>query len=63
VSYGNKTLAVSVPNSAPVVTFAPAAFADLKPGASVFAVVVPSDHRQMSAVSVIVEKNGVKPPM
>ena len=63
VSYGDKTLTVSVPNSAPVVTFAPAAFADLKLGAAVFAVVVPSDHRQMSAVSVIVEKNGVKPPM
>ena len=63
VSYGDKTLTVSVPNSAPVVTFAPAAFADLKPGAAVFAVVVPSDHGQMSAVSVVVEKNGVKPPM
>lgn len=63
VSYGDKTLTVSVPNSAPVVTFAPAAFADLKPGAAVFAVVAPSDHGQMSAASVVVEKNGVKPPM
>ena len=63
VSYGDKTLTVSVPNSAPVVTFAPAAFADLKPGATVFAVVTPSDHGHMSAVSVVVEKNGVKPPM
>jgi pimeloyl-ACP methyl ester carboxylesterase len=63
VSYGDKTLTVSVPNSAPVVTFAPAVFADLKPGAAVFAVVVPSDHGQMNATSVVVEKNGVKPPM
>ncbi|MFL9910938.1 alpha/beta fold hydrolase [Paraburkholderia sp. RL17-337-BIB-A] len=63
VSYGDKTLTVSVPSSAPVVTFAPATFADLKPGTAVFGVVSPSDHGQMSAVSVVVEKNGIKPPM
>jgi pimeloyl-ACP methyl ester carboxylesterase len=63
VSYGDKMLTVSVPGAAPVVTFAPAAFADLKPGAAVFAVAVPSDHGRTSAVSVVVEKNGVKPPM
>ncbi|MFP3554145.1 alpha/beta hydrolase [Paraburkholderia sp. SIMBA_049] len=63
VSYGDKTLTISVPTSAPVVTFAPAAFADLKHGAAVFAVVAPSDHGQLSAASVVVEKDGVKPPM
>jgi hypothetical protein len=63
VSYGDRTLIVSVPNPAPVVTFAPAALAVLKPRAAVFAVAVPSDHGEMSAVCVVVEKNGVKPPM
>ncbi|MGH8783164.1 alpha/beta fold hydrolase [Paraburkholderia sp.] len=63
VSYGDKTFIVSVPKSAPVVTFAPATAADLKPGAAVFVIAVPSDHGQISAASVVVEKNGVKPPM
>jgi hypothetical protein len=63
LSYGDKTLTISVPESAPVVTFAPAAFDDLKPGAAVFVVAVPGDHGQINAASVVVEKNGVKPPM
>ena len=63
VGYGNKTLSVSVPNSAHVVTFAAAGFANLKPGAGVFAVMVPRDHGQMSAVSLVVDKNGVNPSM
>jgi pimeloyl-ACP methyl ester carboxylesterase len=63
VAYGDETLTVSVPNAAPVVTFAPATAADLNPGAAVFAVAAPGAHGKMAAVSVVVEKNGVKPPM
>jgi hypothetical protein len=63
LSYSDKTLTISVPKSAPVVTFAPASFDDLKPGASVFVVAVPGDHGQVNAASVVVEKNGIKPPM
>ena len=63
LSYGDKTLTISVPASAPVVTFAPAAFDDLKPGAAVFVLAVPGDHGQVDAASVLVEKNGVKPPL
>ncbi|PCE22258.1 hypothetical protein BWP39_21525 [Paraburkholderia acidicola] len=63
LGYGDKTLTVSVPKQTPVVTFAPATFDDLKPGAAIFAVAVPSSHGQTSATSVLVEKNGVKPPL
>ncbi|MFL9875109.1 alpha/beta fold hydrolase [Paraburkholderia megapolitana] len=63
LSYGGNTLTVSVPKEAPVVTFAPATVDDLKPGAAIFAVAAPSDHGQTSAISLLVEKNGVKPPL
>jgi hypothetical protein len=33
------------------------------PEAAVFAVVVPSDHWQMSVINVVGEKNGVNLPM
>jgi pimeloyl-ACP methyl ester carboxylesterase len=62
-AYDDKTLTISVPKSAPVVTFAPASAVDLKPGAAVFALAAPSAHGQMVATSVVVEKNGIKPPM
>jgi hypothetical protein len=59
-SGGQKT--ITIPPSAPVVTFAPATPADLKPGAAVF---VPAEGAPGKLVTkqIIVGKNGVVPPM
>jgi hypothetical protein len=63
LAYGDQSITVTVPDSAPVVTFAPAALADLKRGAAVFVLATPGTRDQVGAVTVVVEKNGVKPPM
>jgi pimeloyl-ACP methyl ester carboxylesterase len=63
LAYGEQTMTVTVPDTAPVVTFAPAARPDLKPGAAVFVLATPAAHDQLNAAAVVVEKNGVKPPL
>ena len=54
---------VYVPPSTPVVTFAPAERADLKPGAPVFIIAAKSAEGKFSADRVTVGKDGVAPPM
>ena len=58
---GSKT--VYVPPNAPVVTFAPADRADLKPGAPVFLIAPKNAEGKLTATRVTVGKDGVAPPM
>jgi hypothetical protein len=62
LSYKGGSNDVTVPENVPIVTFAPATQADLKPGKQVFVVAAPAGS-DFAAQRVIVEKNGVKPPM
>lgn len=62
LSYKGGTNAVTVPESVPVVTFAPATRDDLKSGQQVF-VVASHTGSDYAAQRVVVEKDGVKPPM
>ncbi len=54
---------VTVPPNIPVVTFAPAAKEDLKPGAKVFLSATRNPEGRLTAARVTVEKDGVAPPM
>lgn len=58
---GNNT--VTVPPGVPVVTFTPAARTDLSPGKKVFVVATPAAQGMYAAQRVVVEKDGVAPPM
>ena len=58
---GDKT--ISVPPGVPVVTFAPAERADLKPGAKVFFSATKNAEGRLASGRVTVEKDGVAPPM
>jgi hypothetical protein len=58
---GNKTIVVPV--ATPVVTFAPAERADLKPGAPVFFSATKNAEGKLTAGRVTVGKDGVAPPM
>jgi hypothetical protein len=62
LSYKGGTNAVTVPENVPVVTFAPATRADLKSGKQVFVVASPAGS-DYAAQRIVVEKDGVKPPM
>jgi hypothetical protein len=63
VAYKDGSQTISVPPSAPVVTFAPAERGDLKPGAPVFLGATKSAEGKLSAGRVTVGKDGVAPPM
>ena len=63
LSYKGGTNTVTVPDNAPVVTFAPATRADLVAGKKVFAVVTAAGKGTYDARVVLVEKDGVVPPM
>jgi hypothetical protein len=54
---------IAIPEGTPIVTFAPATPADLKPGAVVFIPGEKSDAGVISTKRVIVSTNGVVPPM
>lgn len=62
LSYKGGSNAVTVPENVPIVTFTPAGHDDLKPGKQVFVVASPAGA-DYAAQRVVVEKNGVKPPM
>lgn len=62
LSYKGGTKEVTVPDSTPVVTFAPAMRADLLIGRKVF-VVATGSSSSYKATRVVVEKDGVAPPM
>ncbi len=62
LSYKGGSNSVTVPENVPVVTFAPATHDDLKPGKQVFVVASPAGQ-EYAAQRIVVEKDGVKPPM
>jgi hypothetical protein len=63
VTYNGGEKKITVPDGAPIVTFGPATPADLTPGKAVF---VPGEKNAAGIIStkrVVVEMNGVAPPM
>ena len=63
VAYKDGSKTIIVPTAAPVVTFAPAARDDLKPGAPVFLAATKNADGKLAAGRVTVGKDGVAPPM
>ena len=63
VSYLGKEKEIAIPDGTPVVTFAPATSADLKPGAEVFIAGEKDASGAITAQRVVVGTNGVAPPM
>lgn len=63
VSYHGKEKKIAVPDGTPVVTFAPATEADLKPQAVVFVSAQKDSAGTITAQRVVVGTNGVVPPM
>jgi hypothetical protein len=62
LSYKGGSNNVTVPANVPIVTFAPATRSDLLPGKKVFLVAAGADS-DLTAQRVVVEKDGVAPPM
>jgi len=60
--YQGKSIKITVPKDVPVVTIIPATLQDLKPGLAVFAVATHTGD-DWNAARIVVEKDGVKPPM
>jgi hypothetical protein len=60
---GGQEKKIVIPEVAPIVTFAPATEADLKPGASVFVPAQRGDDGSLATGFVVVGTNGVVPPM
>jgi hypothetical protein len=63
LSYKGGSNTVTVPDNVPVVTLAPATRDDLVPGKKVFVVATPTEQGGFEALRVVVEKDGVAPPM
>jgi len=63
LSYKGGSNVVIVPPNVPVVTFTPATHGDLTPGKKVFVVATPASQGSYVAQRVVVEKDGVAPPM
>lgn len=63
VIFKGQKASITVPPSAPVVTFGPAERADLKPGLPVFVTARPGADGAMTAARIVVGKDGVAPPM
>ncbi|MER8631542.1 hypothetical protein NKI77_11095 [Mesorhizobium opportunistum] len=64
LTYDNgQTKKISIPDSTPVVTFAPATPTDLKPGATVFVPAQREANGTLSSSRVVVGNKGVVPPM
>jgi hypothetical protein len=63
LSYKGGSNSITVPANAPVVTLAPATRADLIAGKKVFVVAAPANGGSFGAQFVVVEKDGVAPPM
>jgi hypothetical protein len=60
---GGQEKKISIPDGVPIVTFAPATEADLKPGAAVFVPAQRGDDGALASGFVAVGMNGVDPPM
>lgn len=63
LSYKGGSNVITVPASVQVVTFAPATRADLTAGKKVVVVATPAQHGVLEAQVVLVEKDGVVPPL
>ena len=63
LSFKDGSNKIIVPPATPIVTFAPAERADLKPGASVMFGATKNAEGKLAASRVTVSKNGVAPPM
>jgi hypothetical protein len=63
VSYKAGDNTITVPDNAPIVTFAPATRADLTVGKKVVVVATPAEHGVFDAAVLFVEKDGVLPPL
>ncbi|MFD2058897.1 hypothetical protein ACFSQT_39225 [Mesorhizobium calcicola] len=64
LTYDNgQTKKISIPDTTPVVTFAPATPTDLRPGATVFVAAQREADGTLSSGRVVVGNNGVVPPM
>jgi len=63
VVYHGQSRKIVVTPSTPIVTFAPAVNADVKPGAAVFVPANRADDGKLSTGQVVVGKDGVVPPM
>ncbi|WNC93983.1 hypothetical protein RI103_24710 [Paraburkholderia sp. FT54] len=63
LSYKGGNNEVTVPPNVPIVTFTPAARTDLTPGKKVFVVATAAAQGAFVAQRVVVEKDGVAPPM
>lgn len=63
VMFKGQKATITVPPSAPVVTFGPAERADLEPGLPVFVTARPGADGAMTAARIVVGKDGVAPPM
>jgi hypothetical protein len=63
VMFKGQKASITVPPSAPVVTFGPAEPADLKPGLPVFVTARPAADGTMTAARIVVGRDGVAPPM
>ncbi|WP_206996422.1 hypothetical protein [Trinickia mobilis] len=63
LSYKGGSNEVTVPPNVPIVTFTPAARTDLTPGKQVFVVATAASQGAFVAQRVVVEKDGVAPPM
>ncbi len=63
LSYKGGSNVVTVPPNVPIVTFTPAERSDLTPGKKAFIVATPASQGTYVAQRVVVEKDGVVPPM
>jgi hypothetical protein len=63
LSYNGQEKKISIPSGTPVVTFAPAAPADLTPGAAVFVIAERGANGELTSGRVVVGNHGVAPPM
>jgi hypothetical protein len=63
VVYHGQTKKISITPGTPIVTFAPATAADVKPGTVVFIPAQRSDDGKITAARLVVGKDGVVPPM
>ena len=63
VVYHGQSKKIAIAPNTPIVTFAPAVNADVKPGAVVFVPADRADDGKLSTTRVVVGKDGVVPPM
>lgn len=63
VAYKGRTAEIDVLPGTPVVSFQPLDVGALQKGKAVFLFAIPKDDGTLSAAQVVVEKDGVKPPM